>query len=601
MELNPFRSINLHSSLHKTLNQRPMVTLQPGQILSGRIQKLYPDQKASIQLGSSIMTAQLEAPLTIHKNYWFQVQSVGNLVRLKVLSDHGGTSAGRGIKQLLQELGIPVTKSRISFVKNLLEHNIPFGKDNLYKALLTMEQATDKGLAREVLVNAMQRNLPLTTAVYDALTATKQEQLGKLLSELHLSLKTQHTASLPGLLQILEQLTLQGGKSLENRLQSQILQEVASKNTSMFRLLRLTGFVSSTTDYASWQDAWLNWRNSAEPSSPPFSIKGKESSLINSLDKLLKQQMSLQENERKITWNYIQNIRNMKKGNGTPNVSIKASLLHQQLSDRGVLTKLIRHLPDISESFLKYGPTKSISDQELLQVERTMEKQLTVSEKKAIFDLMTGTKEGQEFFKEKPAAIFLSKLFHFQSLLGIGYENQLKQQKYSENTLKSILFQFVQSGNISTEQSETLLNFITGLQLNSIQENSESIHLNYQLPGDHIGINKDIRVEFEGRKGKNGEIDSDYCSILFYLELDKLKETVVNMNVESRRVNLTIYNKQERGLEQLLSTYKSILKEKLNELDYQLTSISLKPLEDQTKFDYLQEKNINYEGVDFKI
>ncbi|ALX47452.1 hypothetical protein AOX59_01850 [Lentibacillus amyloliquefaciens] len=48
--------------------------LRPGQIIQGNIVKIYPDQKAQIQLGTHKMTAQLETSLTVSARYHFQVQ-----------------------------------------------------------------------------------------------------------------------------------------------------------------------------------------------------------------------------------------------------------------------------------------------------------------------------------------------------------------------------------------------------------------------------------------------------------------------------------------------------------------------------------------------
>src|SRR4051794_22472060 len=60
-------------------------SFQPGQILNGKIIKLFPNGIASLQIGSQKVVAQLEASLEANQKYWFQVQSGEGKVRLKVI------------------------------------------------------------------------------------------------------------------------------------------------------------------------------------------------------------------------------------------------------------------------------------------------------------------------------------------------------------------------------------------------------------------------------------------------------------------------------------------------------------------------------------
>jgi len=74
---------------------------------------------------------------------------------------------------------------------------------------------------------------------------------------------------------------------------------------------------------------------------------------------------------------------------------------------------------------------------------------------------------------------------------------------------------------------------------------------------------------------KNGKIDADYARILFYLQLNSLKETVIDMQVQSRVVIVTLYNETD-GLTALAEPLKAALKTGLSQHDYQLSGLFIK-------------------------
>src|SRR5690625_6214365 len=102
--------INIMSIYHvarqltTTAKQREPHVLRPGQIVQGKILKLYPYNKAQIQLGSQKMTAQLEAPLTTGRQYHFQVQSMDDAIRLKVLVEQIPNNFQENFKNLIHDL-----------------------------------------------------------------------------------------------------------------------------------------------------------------------------------------------------------------------------------------------------------------------------------------------------------------------------------------------------------------------------------------------------------------------------------------------------------------------------------------------------------------
>lgn len=136
--------------------------LKPGQIVQGKIVKLFPNNKAQIQLGSQTMIAQLEASLIIGENYHFQVKSTANVTHLQVIGERIQCNKGENMRQLLQGLGIKATKQTIALMNQLMENKLPFDKDQLIKAVHLLEGAKDKGQARLIIKEMIVYKLPLT-------------------------------------------------------------------------------------------------------------------------------------------------------------------------------------------------------------------------------------------------------------------------------------------------------------------------------------------------------------------------------------------------------------------------------------------------------
>src|SRR5690625_2873940 len=126
-------------------------SIKTGQIIQGKILKLYPNNKAQIQLGSQIMVAQLEASLAVGERYHFQVGAADDLIHLKVIGEHLKNRPQTNITELLQVLGLKVSKGNIDFVQNLINEKIPFDRANLAQAFSLLDGAKNKSESQQVL------------------------------------------------------------------------------------------------------------------------------------------------------------------------------------------------------------------------------------------------------------------------------------------------------------------------------------------------------------------------------------------------------------------------------------------------------------------
>src|SRR5699024_9959224 len=134
-------------------------------------------------------------------------------------------------------------------------------------------------------------------------------------------------------------------------------------------------------------------------------------------------------------------------------------------------------------------------------------------------------------------------------------------------------------------------------------ETPPMVQANIQIPAERLGLIKDIELDFKGRKTKKDEIDPDFCRILFHLNLNSLSETVIDMNIQQRKISLTVFNDYEE-IQLVGNLLKNKLKLKLENLGYELTVLQYKKIEEKNKSKTSLNQSLSEsekKGVDFRI
>lgn len=141
------------------------------------------------------------------------------------------------------------------------------------------------------------------------------------------------------------------------------------------------------------------------------------------------------------------------------------------------------------------------------------------------------------------------------------------------------MFHLPQVPETTAQRMEQFVHWITGTQLiNTAVQNEQYVMHTFQIPGSSFGLEEDIDLEFQGKKNKNGQIDSDYCRILFNLTLANLGQTIITLGVQKRVVTITIFNDKDQQAKRLAHQWKGFLEQQLNSLDYHLSAINWKSL-----------------------
>ncbi|RKQ19776.1 hypothetical protein [Ureibacillus endophyticus] len=195
--------------------------------------------------------------------------------------------------------------------------------------------------------------------------------------------------------------------------------------------------------------------------------------------------------------------------------------------------------------------------------------------------------------------------------LGLSYEALLntKSQNLQDqiHSLKPQLLSLIQDSAVSAtvkEAAEGILSRLNGMQLHSV-ENGHQHQIVMHIPLHFFGKNTDATVQWNGRMGKDGKISSDFVRILFYLNMEALKETMVDMQVQNRIVTINVFN-EDPYLENYAEHLKEALKNGLLERDYHLSGLFFKQFEKVVpqKAEMINKVKDNHKsqsGVDIRI
>ncbi|WP_176555799.1 hypothetical protein [Virgibacillus ndiopensis] len=543
------------------------------------------------------MIAQLEASLSTGESYHFQVQSTGDVIRLKVLGEQLKGHMQENVLSLMQQLGLKVTKSNQALIKLLMDKKVPFDKEQLLKALELVESAKNKVQAQQVLKEMIANKLPITDSIFQALYTKSTSGLSEQMNALLVQLKQDAN---PGPLKqnLIDRLSMMTDRpsSGKDMLVKQIISEAKINNQQLFNLLKASGAIHSKINFASWKAQWENFsnENNAQFNLPskklPFQFNHEKSiQMLEQFNETGKRVLGLLQQWGKVIGQTLQTNSSLRNHDFTAfKQQIEQSLLPTLTSKRQ--QQITELLQNNSESLSKL----------LARIQALANN----SSNSQVEQLLLNVKQGESLLFTNPKEQFLSQMRQVLQYTGLSDENQVMNNQHQTATIKSMLTQLLQqSDGIVTERSQQLLHVINGLQIHSVNESANFLQASIQLPGERLGLHEDMQLDFEGKKTENGEINPDFCRILFYLNLSNLNETVIDMNIQKRTVAVTIFNDYD-GLNDKVNELKPLLKQGLESIEYHLSNVSVKNLQQgdiHTLETSRRSNNISLQGVDYRV
>lgn len=579
---------NFIQSLQKQQNIRGQTnTFQPGQIIYGRIGKLFPNQIAEVQVGNQKMIAKLEVPLSSGGKYWFQIHSNEGRIHLKVLpiEDSGGNNH-HPIHSLLKQLGLSETNEHKELIQLLLKEKLPITKELVQTAVQLLQEQEREPAKLEVLKEMMSRQLPLTKEVFNSvLTTVKNEPMHQLMDVLRANLNTSAHITKDGqqLLRLLEEMVLTGREKMTERATVQLFKE------------------------------WFN-SSGTTTSGTAFSLLQKLSIIDNREERellmLAASKLIDKANGTSLGNSEISRIEDALRQNqaGLTSIFVKAALAREV--DNGMIN--LKQIVSLFSSDGKIPQTMPFFQQLLDNPTNILEKIPSQFTKEEMVMLQKVANDAhEELIKLDSGKNVAEMLRSLTGKIGFDYESKYSLSMSDKtgdlqklDVLKALLLRFMngeQSGTAKGE-AEQLLHKITGVQLLS-QESAPLNHYVLQVPLSFWEKKTDLTVQWSGRKKENGEIDPAYCRVLFYLELDHLNELIVDMQIQNRIMNMTIINDAEK-IKAIAEPFIDSLKENLHRLGFTLTSISFRQTAEDVpriKKKEHQYQSSSYSGVDIRI
>ncbi|CAM3416578.1 hypothetical protein GCM10009865_23840 [Aeromicrobium ponti] len=612
------------------------VSFRPGQIVSGKIVKLFPNQTAEVQIGSHKAIAQLETPLSANSRYWFKVQPGEGMIRLKVMESGGQASMASPVVSLLAQLALPASKDNKLLLQYFLKEQLPITGETLQLASdwLKEGESFEDGLrtVKELIV----RQLPFTKDVFLALSSVNNGEsvsvlMEKLLHQLNQSELTARGQKISILLNDFTQTAREkSGGLAAARLSAEWLSTKSQANSlAAFNILKALELVKGeTNEEMALKQAIDSWsQRNHIPGQPAImeSIKellqtnqsekrqefilnlAKLSSVIDNFQVSSGQSQALSEIQR-----ILSNIRTSQITFPVENKMIVPLVKEAMfLNMKNNSNSGNRFLSIFGESELKIA---SVTLGRFLAGENNSLAAMLQPQERSILADLKNSIQAESIFNVDQQSI-KAQLKNLIQALGLSHEHDmvhfLKQPEDGSATkwesLKPLLIGLLSEAVpfSAKDAAERLLHKITGFQALS-QEAGPQQHFVFQLPVPLWGKVSDLTMQWSGRKTENGDIDPSHCRVLFYLNLEHLNETIVDLHVQNRIINISVINEHE-GMKALAAPLTVKLKESLAKLNYKLSSVTYhKPetsgnsLKNREPISSLVEAN-QFTGVDLRV
>lgn len=562
----------------KTLN------LREGQVFQGRISELYPGQLARLQMGTMNLSARLEARLEKGEKYWFRVISGEKVPQLKVLEsvpvNRPGSSpaAVTNVPAVLKQLGLPTDGLHEKIIRELIRVNLPFTRSNILQgAQLVKESALASNDSLNLITMMIQRGYPLTRTAFKALASVQSgKSTGETMVQLASALEKLPDSRAQHLQHILANISgrFSGFEKLDIFV---IFKHLTGKDEEFreaaFKVLKKTGLINSIDSsirfFTSFKDTVFNPANENMSGELwPDLLKSRQTAL------------PLKNMDPKLLFSYLTDSL---RGAPLQSVIQLLTLINPQASAGSIIASLSQWLASEPEDSTK-----------------------------GIWQLIRDNHSGNGMLMKEEKTPYPLKAFLDQ--LGLQHENnirsgQLHQEKLRLNTLKAKLIQFLnQSHGLPQgirEQADFLLQRLTAYQLLSSDQQGPVQHTVFQIPVKLSGKYTDLTLQWQGREKNDGTVDDSHCRILFYLELETLRDTLIDVQIQNRIMTLTVYNESSKPAS-IQTVWFPLLKEKLASYNYQLSVIKWEKAKEKegnrsTPAMHVNSLEYGYNGVDIKI
>lgn len=322
---------------------------------------------------------------------------------------------------------------------------------------------------------------------------------------------------------------------------AKLLREVAEGDRSSYQLFRQIGLIS-TQSFSSYRSAWLQWAENGEES-PPFP---------QSLEKMAE--------KLKGVWDVVQSRELV-----DPPTIMKTSLSHK--------APLLPFATTLEKGMIE--DTASPPGFSSPAVDKVWPDLLSrlhhIRNDPAMIDLLVDWVSRLSIFlklSEKEHAYI--RLKAAVASYGFDSEKRMVSGEPQRDSLKSLLLHPESKALLAPQVLKETLNTLNKMQSISRRETDQGVQLFLQLPGAVFHASGDIYITMDGKKKRNSSaLDPSFCHILFYLNLESLDETVLDLRINNKNVSVLV-EPGAKGAGALVESYKKELEQGLSEQGYRL-------------------------------
>ncbi|MBD8031735.1 hypothetical protein [Solibacillus merdavium] len=608
-------SIQTNMTQQTTANQP--LSLKQDQIFHGTIKQLYPNQMAEVQVGNQKLMAKLEVPLKLGDAHFFQVTATNPQTELKVVTGPMSQSmtAGQQLSQLLETMNLPKSNEMQQVLSHFMKNQIPLAKEQLLAAeswMKALPPGVDKNNALQALQRMVELKMPFTNTVFQALTqGIKTDGLSTNLANLAQLLANQPGGNETIKLNLRQQIELLA-KPLNNETGGILLARatqtlvdngapIASKLQAL-TILKEAGILPQNATIHNWQNINQQANQQAINQSPASPLLKEAGQMLRQLTQTAPEHIKPMMDQVK-AWINNENLLSQTQKQQLQQLLTRFEQIPASKQGIEALTNQI-------QQHLTSGYSESITSKLFIQNDQGISaKDQLLSLIKPDSNLPLADQLLRNLVKvtaDSPQPVMQSTLTQAEAQvqsavdsrameqaiktvlkgLGVSYEATLANKAGDIQVIAQqlkpqllALLQDVQTPTVLKDTAEMVMARLNGMQLSS-GENGHQHQLVMQLPLDFFGKKMDATLQWNGRMKEDGKIDANFARIMFYLNMESLQQTVIDMQVQNRVVTINVYN-DIPNLNSLAESLKATLKTGLLDKEYTLSGLFIKPFGNQ--------------------
>lgn len=608
-------SIQTNMTQQTTANQP--LSLKQDQIFHGTIKQLYPNQMAEVQVGNQKLMAKLEVPLKLGDAHFFQVTATNPQTELKVVTGPMSQSmtAGQQLSQLLETMNLPKSNEMQQVLSHFMKNQIPLAKEQLLAAeswMKALPPGVDKNNALQALQRMVELKMPFTNTVFQALTqGIKTDGLSTNLANLAQLLANQPGGNETIKLNLRQQIELLA-KPLNNETGGILLARatqtlvdngapIASKLQAL-TILKEAGILPQNATIHNWQNINQQANQQAINQSPASPLLKEAGQMLRQLAQTAPEHIKPMMDQVK-AWINNENLLSQTQKQQLQQLLTRFEQIPASKQGIEALTNQI-------QQHLTSGYSESITSKLFIQNDQGISaKDQLLSLIKPDSNLPLADQLLRNLVKvtaDSPQPVMQSTLTQAEAQvqsavdsrameqaiktvlkgLGVSYEATLANKAGDIQVIAQqlkpqllALLQDVQTPTVLKDTAEMVMARLNGMQLSS-GENGHQHQLVMQLPLDFFGKKMDATLQWNGRMKEDGKIDANFARIMFYLNMESLQQTVIDMQVQNRVVTINVYN-DIPNLNSLAESLKATLKTGLLDKEYTLSGLFIKPFGNQ--------------------